>query len=402
MGLLASSFESLGGVAKLTGGALVDRLNGGTTLVSALVAAAAVHVALAALGAGGSARSLAGLWAVNGLAQAFAWPALAKVFLEVFPVPATRGAWYALLATCQNAGAAAAPHLLAAVVYGRPAAEGWRAAVLLPGALLVAAAAAVAALSCSTKRTSPSTAASMAAQSPAAQLHSTPVLSLFQTVRLVLSSRSAWLLGANYLFNTGLRNGLTEVPAWLLGGAGLRLAPHALALAVGAYELGAAGGGLAAGWLSDRVFAGRRGPPIVLMSLAAAPLPLLLLTLGGADTGDAKGESARATAVAATYFALGFCAFGPHVLNGLAARELAPHGVQATAGGFSKALGQLGGTLAGYPLGILLDRLGWHAVAVALSAAGLAAGLCALPLWDAREVAVSAPVKTRRQRAKAA
>jgi sugar phosphate permease len=155
---------------------------------------------------------------------------------------------------------------------------------------------------------------------------------------------------------------------------------------VAAYEAGAAAGGLAAGWLSDAAFGGRRGPVIALMSLAAAPIPLALLALAsegaGAPPSSPPPSAAAAAAVAAAYAALGFFAFGPHVLNGLAAREYAPRAVQASAGGFSKALGQLGGTAAGYPLGLLLDRLGWRAAAAALAAAGLAAALCAAPLWN--------------------
>jgi sugar phosphate permease len=138
------------------------------------------------------------------------------------------------------------------------------------------------------------------------------------------------------------------------------------------------------------------------MSLAAAPLPLLLLALGdGGGGGGGGGGGLRAAAVAAVYAALGFCAFGPHVLNGLAAREYAPRAVQASAGGFSKALGQLGGTVAGYPLGLLFHSLGWRAAAAALAAAGLASGLCALPLWSRMPDLQAAPPEARARRSAA-
>ena len=32
-------------------------------------------------------------WSLNGMGQAVAWPALARVFMDWFPDPATRGTW---------------------------------------------------------------------------------------------------------------------------------------------------------------------------------------------------------------------------------------------------------------------------------------------------------------------
>lgn len=179
---------------------------------------------------------------------------------------------------------------------------------------------------------------------------------------------------------------MTEVPAWLLGDAGLAAAQSTRRLAPGAYELGAAAGGLAAGWLSDACFRGRRGPVIALLSFAAAPAPLLLLLAGAAPregAGESAGSSAgREALIVASYALMGLFAFGPHVLNGLASREYADRRVQASAGGFTKALGQLGGTLAGYPLGLLLEARGWRALVLVAALAGAAAGVCALPLWS--------------------
>jgi hypothetical protein len=158
---------------------------------------------------------------------------------------------------------------------------------------------------------------------------------------------------------------------------------------------------------------------MVLASAALVPLPLLLLALGGGGGGGVGGgggwvwEAARkwaaallpfdgwvsdaAAAVAAAmpagardrvllpgvYAAIGFASFAPHVLNGLAARELAPPGVSASAGGFTKALGQAGGALAGLPLGRFAAARGWPAVLLLLAAAAAASTAAAVPLWGA-------------------
>merc|ERR1712232_395590 len=63
-----------------------------------------------------------------------------------------------------------------------------------------------------------------------------------------------------------------------------------------------------------------------------------------------------------SYFLIGFFAFPPHMLCGLAARELAPNQkVTATAAGIVKLAGQFGGACAGSPLGLLLSHFGWSA-----------------------------------------
>ena len=79
----------------------------------------------------GSLQSMTLLWACNGLIQSVGWPSITNVFLAWFPDPSTRGAWYSLLSTCQNAGAAAVPLVLSVAMTQ----YGWRAALYVPAML---------------------------------------------------------------------------------------------------------------------------------------------------------------------------------------------------------------------------------------------------------------------------
>ena len=63
--------------------------------------------------------AMAALWAVNGAVQSLGWPCVTNVFLAWFPDPAARGAWYSLLSTCQNAGAALVPLVVVVGVFAR-------------------------------------------------------------------------------------------------------------------------------------------------------------------------------------------------------------------------------------------------------------------------------------------
>jgi len=138
-GMLGSTFEIAYGSCALLNGILIDLVPPKALLVGALLTSAGVNVAL---GSAGSLGMMALLWGSNGVAQSFGWPSITNVFLAWFPDPASRGSWYSLLSTCQNAGAALVPLVVSATV----ARFGWRAAVYTPAAAAAAAAFVLAAL----------------------------------------------------------------------------------------------------------------------------------------------------------------------------------------------------------------------------------------------------------------
>lgn len=361
VGAFSSAFESLGGVSKVSCGFLVDWYSPSSVLTTSVFAVALVH---AVLTASRTISTRLWVWAINGFVQAFAWPALAKIFLGWFPDPTTRGKMYAWLATSQNFGAAVTPYLLPPLA----AALGWYAYMIVPGVAAVAIALILLLwLTDAPPSTRGSTKGTLQTTAPVA-------VSLTATFSEVLTSRTLWLLATSYFFNTMVRNAFTEVPDSLLGAGGMAVSQHTRAAALSLYEISAAAGGIAAGYVSDTMFQGRRGPVMTLFSFAAAPLPLVLVFLS--SQGGWEGG------VVVTYGVLGFTLFAPHMLNGLASREWSDPRMQSTAGGFSKALGQLGGTVAGYPLGLLIDTHGWSYVMTVLSMLCLASAMIMLPLWN--------------------
>jgi hypothetical protein len=249
------------------------------------------------------------------------------------------------------------------------------------------------------------------------------VVSAGDTVRLVFRSQALWLLGLNYFFNTLVRNAVTDWAVSYLaatatvspldaGGKGALLAMAGRCLTV--LEVGGAAGGFLAGVLSDRFFGGRRGPVMALFSLALIPMPLLLHTVvvlsntaGPIDAAAPPSSSlpvrlaplvsyislidVHAILVMLIYGLIGVFSFAPHVLNGLAAREYSAPAIQSSAGGFTKALGQVGGAMAGYPLGQMVAKSGWGAFIAVLSASALVSAMFALPLWDTEPWVPSLP-----------
>ena len=87
-GFLSSAFEFFIGVAKLLCGPFVDRVASPGRLLTVSVAIAALsnfglYAILVSLPDGGLRLTLAAtFWSLNGLVQALAWPALARVFMN--------------------------------------------------------------------------------------------------------------------------------------------------------------------------------------------------------------------------------------------------------------------------------------------------------------------------------
>lgn len=127
-GVLGSSFELVYGTCALLNGVLIDMARPKLLLVGGLLLSGAICLGISV---STSLPAMVCLWAFHGVVQSFGWPSITNVFLAWFPDPASRGAWYSLLSTCQNAGAALVPLLLSfAMKY-----YGWKAALYVPAVL---------------------------------------------------------------------------------------------------------------------------------------------------------------------------------------------------------------------------------------------------------------------------
>jgi phosphoglycerate transporter family protein len=136
----------------------------------------------------------------------------------------------------------------------------------------------------------------------------------------------------------------------------------------GAFEAAGIFGAILAGWLSDRVFRGRRGPVSVLfMILLAAAVGALLVVPRG-----------HIVIMGALFASLGFFVYGPQLLVAVAAADFATKPAAASAVGLTGLFGYLGAAVCGTATGWLVDHVGWNgAVWFYLGAAAIGAGLLA-------------------------
>jgi MFS transporter, OPA family, glycerol-3-phosphate transporter len=117
-----------------------------------------------------------------------------------------------------------------------------------------------------------------------------------------------------------------------------------------AYEYAGIPGTLLCGWLSDKVFAGKRAPAtIIYMILVLAAVIVYWKNPAGQPMIDNIA-----------LIVIGFLIYGPVMLIGVHALDLVPKKAAGTAAGLTGLFGYLGGALfANIAMGYVVDAWGW-------------------------------------------
>ena len=171
----------------------------------------------------------------------------------------------------------------------------------------------------------------------------------------------------------GIYDGQTPVGFLMIGYGCLDWAPTYLKESAGydikqagwayfLYEFAAIPGTLVCGWLSDKVFKGRRAMPTIIFMAIVAVFIYLYWQF-----------SANVTIVTISLIAIGFFIYGPVMLIGVQALDLAPKNAAGTAAGLTGFFGYFFGTaiLANIVIGYVAENAGWDWTFVLLIAACL-------------------------------
>lgn len=165
----------------------------------------------------------------------------------------------------------------------------------------------------------------------------------------VLSNRLLWYVCLANMFLYVVRMGVFNwAPTFLmeLKGASTLLSGWQLA----GFEIAGVMGGIGAGWMSDRLFDGRRGPVSVLyMVVLTGCLSYFWFVPEGSAACDAL-----------VMMAVGFLVYGPQTLVGVAAADFASKKAVGMAVGLTGTFGYLGAGLSGVCVGWMVDHYGWN------------------------------------------
>jgi len=188
--------------------------------------------------------------------------------------------------------------------------------------------------------------------------------------KYVLRNKYIWVLSAAYFFVYIVRTAvndwtslfLVETKGYSISGA---------TAAVFWFEAGGFLGSLAAGWSSDKLFHGKRGPINAIFSFLVLIAVVVMWKVP--ETGIIFDS--------AVIFAIGFFIFGPQMLIGMACAELSDKNAAGTATGFAGWFAYIGAAVAGGPLGAIAKNWGWDGYFIALIISCAIAVLFLLPLW---------------------
>lgn len=174
------------------------------------------------------------------------------------------------------------------------------------------------------------------------------VLSTKQIFKIVLSNKLLWYIAFANAFVYMVRYGCLDWAPTILTEKGIDLKEAGWAYF--AYEIAAIPGTIICGWISDKVFHGRRAlPTIIFLGLLIIAIAIYWQFLDNLYV------------VIGCLIAIGFLIYGPVMLIGVQALDLAPKNAAGTAAGLTGFMGYVLGTaaLANIVIGYVAEHAGW-------------------------------------------
>ena len=174
------------------------------------------------------------------------------------------------------------------------------------------------------------------------------VLSTSQIFKTVLGNKLLWYIAFANAFVYMVRYGCLDWAPTILTEKGIDLKEAGWAYF--AYEMAAIPGTIICGWISDKVFHGRRAlPTILFMGLLIVAIAVYWQNLDNLNV------------VIGCLSAIGFLIYGPVMLIGVQALDLAPKNAAGTAAGLTGFMGYVLGTavLANIVIGYVAEHAGW-------------------------------------------
>jgi MFS transporter, OPA family, glycerol-3-phosphate transporter len=188
----------------------------------------------------------------------------------------------------------------------------------------------------------------------------------------VLVNRVLWYIAFANAFIYLVRYGVLDwAPTYLKEAKGFSV--NETGWAYFAYEYAGIPGTLICGWLSDKVFRGRRAPAtIIYMLLVLAAIIVYWKNPPGQPSIDNVA-----------LIIIGFLIYGPVMLIGVQALDLVPKKAAGTAAGLTGLFGYLGGALfANIAMGYIVDAWGWNGGFLVLIAACVLAIFFTALTWN--------------------
>ncbi len=369
LGLALSGVSIAYGLSKFFMGNVSDRSNARVFLPLGLLLSACISLTLGI--ASWATSSIAIMFAMlflNGWFQGMGWPPCGRLMVHWWSHK-ERGRVVSLWNVAHNVGGGLIGPLF---LFGLAEFNDWHAAFYVPAmvAMLVAAFAAV------TLRDTPQSLGLPSVEEykndypeDYSAKHEAEFTAKEIFVKHILNNRLLWWIAFANIFVYLIRYGVLDwAPTYLKEAKHFSVDKSSWAYFF--YEWAGIPGTILCGWISDRLFQGRRGiVGLIFMGLVTLAVAVYWLNPPGHPAIDM-----------AALVSVGFLIYGPVMLIGLQALELVPKKAAGTAAGFTGMFGYLGGSLAANALvGYMVDWFGWNGGFALLLGGCAGAMLCILP-----------------------
>lgn len=366
LGVMGSVFALTYGLSKFFTGIMSDQSNPRYFMAIGLILTGFINIFF---GLSSSLMVFAILWALNGWLQGFGSPPCIRLLTHWYS-HTERGSWWSVWSASQNVGAFLIPWIVGIALYYYD----WRIAMYFPGVICILGGFFL----MNRLRDTPQSLGLPPIEkfrddylTKKVEGNEEQELTARQLVISVLKNKYIWALAIAYFFIYVVRMGVGEwTTLYLFESKGY--SQLGASGSVSLFEAGGFIGSLSAGWISDRLFQARRGP---VNALFAMVLFISVLFFWFVPDGYPWLHSAAIGAI-------GFGVFGPQMLIGVAAAELAHKKASATATGLIGWIAYIGAASAGFPLGKTIDHFGWEGFFWAIIVCCGCAIALLVPLWN--------------------
>lgn len=188
----------------------------------------------------------------------------------------------------------------------------------------------------------------------------------------ILNNRVLWYIAFANIFVYLVRYGILDwAPTYLEEAKGFSIKEAGWAYF--AYEYAGIPGTLLCGWISDKVFKGRRAPATIIYMVLVL---VAVIVYWQNPPGNILIDNLA-------LISIGFLIYGPVMLIGVQALDLVPKKAAGTAAGLTGLFGYLGGAVfANIAMGFVVDKWGWDGGFIVLVAACILAMFFTALTWQ--------------------